>query len=856
MKLKFAKMCSALAVIAMLLQIAPFTASAQSSQVVPVSKTLLDTGNGCMVAGVSDEGTGKPDVPFIGFMPEDAKTVVYATGVESNDFFKFHPSPFPLFRFDAYSITDGQHWDICGDGLVDSWKRYFMDYVVPIFVAPISEDKKVVAQITTFCPFDESGNPVQAAIHSMKIYNKRQTDLEISAAFMGQEHIGITHYVEAFVYTGFARGNVNSLSTTYYFDGPDILSTMDDGGGVYGFMAADAESNFAFAAGMLGGAFETYATSEGTANDPYNQFSGSGSFNNVAMQTIGAGFQAPIMSNWINTALSATDPRYGGSKTFKIPPGGFAEFNCFTVLSDSEEKVKETISKLNAKSAGDWLESTMGFWSSFNAQLYDIEIPSEKLMAGLARAPAYVRGLNYFEIPGGTATVVTSHADYPISWLRDSAWQSLSMLYAGHPEETRKHILWAFRDAIPHGIGKHNYMANGELTPEIDYQLDQAIYPIFESYVYWRFTGDDSIFSESGVREGIMAIYDETQVRKHESLELYTSENRPSDDVCQYPYNVADMLMLAGVFDDLSEIMDKVYGDSNFATTLQQKAEGIRQNLKEKCTVELSPFGRIFVYETYLNGNYLTCDMANVPDISTGAWFGGIAYDDPIFMNTTAFIYSKENQYYYNYGEPYAELGDPHATGPWPLGAIAHMMANHTVEEAEHFVKWMETTCTGYFMWTESINAGDGSIRSRPFFAWPGCMYMITMISDVFGVREMDKTVSPCLPDSWQNAKYVPPKGLGVEVNGNTVKIYRDSEFVFQTERGVEVEFTDNGAEIQSDRDFKAGFVENGKAGLSDFDAGKHVIDAGGGGSFIPGFEFAFFIIAGAAAIIVQKKRK
>lgn len=369
----------------------------------------------------------------------------------------------------------------------------------------------------------------------------------------------------------------------------------------------------------------------------------------------------------------------------------------------------------------------------------------------------------------GTSYVFTG--DIPAMWLRDSCAQvrqylplakddsDVQRIIAGLVRKQLKYIQIdpyanAFNEA-PVRLEEIHHRDITELNGwvwERKYEIDSLCYPIQLSYLYWKTSGDDSLFDGEfkTVATIIMNLWTTEQrhmeqspyrfqrqdCRKTDTLKNngmgmpvnYTgmtwSAFRPSDDACTFGYLVPSNMFAVVVLRYLEEIATEVYEDAIFAEKVRRLKDEIDEGIQTYGVVNHPKYGKMYAYETDGFGNYNLMDDANVPSLLAIPYLGYTTADDPIYQNTRRFILSEENPYYY-VGEAAQGIGSPHTPHRyiWHIALSMQGLTASTKEEREQVLNLLVSTDadTGYMH--EGFDADDPNHFTREWFAWSNSLF-------------------------------------------------------------------------------------------------------------------------------------
>src|SRR5262245_7674076 len=367
----------------------------------------------------------------------------------------------------------------------------------------------------------------------------------------------------------------------------------------------------------------------------------------------------------------------------------------------------------------------------------------------------------------GTTFVITG--DIPAMWLRDSAAQvrpylalapadaEIADLLEGVVRRQLRYILHdPYANAFNEEPNSHGHQQDlTEMSPlvwERKYEVDSLCYPIQLAYLLWQATGRTSHFDQTfrDAAKSIVEVWRREQ-RHHEGspyrferlntipidtlshggwgspvaeTEMTWSGFRPSDDACTYGYLVPSNMFAVVLLGYLAEIATQVLGDAALTAEAEQLRDTIEAGIQTYAKIEHPRYGTIYAYETDGHGNHHLMDDANVPSLLSLPYLGYCAKDDPIYLNTRAFILSPDNPYFYR-GAVAEGVGSPHT----PAGYIWHIalsMQGLTAAdpaERERILDLLERTDAGTDLMHEGFSFDDPSQFTRPWFAWANSLF-------------------------------------------------------------------------------------------------------------------------------------
>jgi uncharacterized protein len=370
-------------------------------------------------------------------------------------------------------------------------------------------------------------------------------------------------------------------------------------------------------------------------------------------------------------------------------------------------------------------------------------------------------------MPDGTTFVITG--DIPAMWLRDSAAQVRPYLVLAAQDQgvaamiagvVRRQMFYITIDPYANAF---NAEPNGRRWDDADetemndwlwerkYEVDSLCYPLQLAYLLWRATGStehfDTTFREAA---GLILRVWRREQRHAESPYRFVRRNcpptdtlshdgrgapvaetgmtwsgfRPSDDACVYGYLVPANMFAVVALGYLAEIAAGPLAEPALADDARALAAEIRAGIEHFATLEHPQHGRIYAYETDGLGNYTLMDDANVPSLLSLPYLGWCAPDDPLYLNTRAFVLSPDNPFFFR-GSAAEGVGSPH-TPPRYIWHIALAMQGLTAAdpaERERMLELMERTDAGAGMMHEGFDVDDPGRFTRPWFSWANMMY-------------------------------------------------------------------------------------------------------------------------------------
>ncbi|PLT44022.1 hypothetical protein B8V81_2453 [Paenibacillus pasadenensis] len=371
-------------------------------------------------------------------------------------------------------------------------------------------------------------------------------------------------------------------------------------------------------------------------------------------------------------------------------------------------------------------------------------------------------------MPDGTTFVITG--DIPAMWLRDSVEQVIHYVPLAKDDAglqrileglIRRHMAMILIDPYANAFNESANDWHWNTTDETDmgpwvwerkFELDSICFSFRLAYAYWQETKHTAIFDTDFKRAMRAAIDLWKREQRHfeQSPYRFVRDNgipedslrnkglgmpvnytgmiwsgfRPSDDACDFHYNIPANMFAVVTMRQMQEIAEWVFRDMALVKELADLAAEVEHGIRLYGIFRHPQFGPIYAYETDGYGNHCLMDDAGTPGLMSIPYFGYAAADDPIYLNTRRFALSSENPYYFE-GKQAKGIGSPHT----PDGYIWHMalsMQGLTAisdEEKLAMIDLLEATDadTGYMH--EGFHSDDPSVFTRKWFAWSNSLF-------------------------------------------------------------------------------------------------------------------------------------
>ncbi len=368
----------------------------------------------------------------------------------------------------------------------------------------------------------------------------------------------------------------------------------------------------------------------------------------------------------------------------------------------------------------------------------------------------------------GTTFVITG--DIPASWLRDSVEQIIHYVPIANNDLDLKHIISGlikrhiqyihidpYANAFNESANDWHWNATDitEMSPwvwERKFEIDSLCFVVRMAFTYWQETGVTDFFDaefKSALRI-IMDLFKREQRHFEHSPYRFTRNNgihgdslrnsglgmpvnytgmiwsgfRPSDDACDFHYNIPGNMFAVVALRQMQEFAEWVFRDTDLLAELKELEIEVDYGIKLYGIYRHPEFGPIYAYETDGFGNYCLMDDAGTPGLISIPYLGYVAADDPIYQNTRRFALSKENPFYYE-GTAAKGIGSPHTPQNyiWHMALSMQGITAQTVEEKLELVALLENTDADTGFMHEGFHADDPTVFTRSWFAWSNSLF-------------------------------------------------------------------------------------------------------------------------------------
>lgn len=370
--------------------------------------------------------------------------------------------------------------------------------------------------------------------------------------------------------------------------------------------------------------------------------------------------------------------------------------------------------------------------------------------------------------PDGTTFILTG--DIPAMWLRDSVEQIVHYIPLAKEDEDLQRIISGLIQAHMASIlidpyaNAFNETANdwhwnatdktdmGPSVWERKFEVDSICFSIRMAYLYWKETNQTDIFN-ADFKKAMLAIIELWRTeQRHAERSPYRFERdngilddtlqndglgmpvnytgmiwsgfRPSDDACEFHYNIPQNLFAAVSLRQMAEMAEWVFRDMDMLKELNKLEQQVRLGVERYGIYRHPEYGPIYAYETDGFGNYSLMDDAGTPGLLSIPYLDPEMADSEVYRNTRRFALSRSNPFYYE-GKVARGIGSPH-TPPnyvWHMALSMQGLTADTAEEKLEMIAMLEATDadTGYMH--EGFHVDDPTQFTRSWFVWSNSLF-------------------------------------------------------------------------------------------------------------------------------------
>ena len=442
--------------------------------------------------------------------------------------------------------------------------------------------------------------------------------------------------------------------------------------------------------------------------------------------------QTAFPAEWVNESISVNDATYV-SKRPSLEKRAF-------VSSTVERKLDEVVAKI----ADDKLK-----WMFINCFPNTLDTTVK------------------FKMRDGYPDTFVITGDINAMWLRDSSAQVQNYLSLAAEDEALREMIKGlinrqldcilvdpYANAFNDGPTAAGWQTDGtEMRKEVNerkWEIDSLCYPIRLIYLYWKATGDTSIFTAKWEKAMALVLKTFQEQQRKESDGPYSFERhtgnaigtlvnrtgnpvnpvgmvvssfRPSDDATIFGFLVPSNMFIVASMRQLSEIIRTTGNGKNLLNQTERLKKEVDEAIQKYGIVNHPVFGKIYAYEVDGYGMVNLMDDANVPSLLSMSYLGYPA-DRETMENTRKMILSEGNPYYYK-GKAASGIGSPHTPSGyiWPIALAMEGLTSDSREEKKRILDTLVSTTGGTGMIHEGFSADNPEKYTREWFSWANAMY-------------------------------------------------------------------------------------------------------------------------------------
>lgn len=358
----------------------------------------------------------------------------------------------------------------------------------------------------------------------------------------------------------------------------------------------------------------------------------------------------------------------------ELPPGERARIALYVAVSAEADGACTTVVDLQRRGADGLLKETRRWLMARLRPVPDTTL-SERLNLNL--------WFNYFFAAGRAidteelAMVTSRSPRYYVSaafWARDAFLWSFPGALLTDPERAREMVLAGFGRYLANA-GIHSLYIDGTVLYP-GFELDELCAYLLALEQYVRATDDWGILEETGlggtqrVFDGVTRLERLLEGQRHPERQLYATFLSPTDDPVTHPYLTYNNAMAWRAWRALAPLK-RQRGDSLGEWRANQRAAQLRETVRRHCIVD-GPRGPMFAWAL---DDRRRAQLLDQPpgSLQLLAYYGFCEEDDPVYLNTVAWIHSSDNPDYVS--GPFGGPACPHAPHPWPLAAAYDLLA-------------------------------------------------------------------------------------------------------------------------------------------------------------------------------------
>ncbi len=377
----------------------------------------------------------------------------------------------------------------------------------------------------------------------------------------------------------------------------------------------------------------------------------------------------------------------------------------------------------------------------------------------------------FYSEPNGRPDTYVITGDIDAMWLRDSSAQVFPYLQFTREDNALHKLIAGVINKQTHFILKDPY-ANAfynddteiskwkksdrtDMKPGIHerkWEIDSLCYPIRLAYHFWKQTGDTTPFDASWKEAIALTLKTFKEQQRKEGKGPYSFQRetswatdgvpmagygypvrpnglicsmfRPSDDATIFAYLIPSNFFAVVSLKQAAEMVSKISKDAKLAAALTALATEVESALKKHAVATHPQFGKLYAFEVNGYGSAVLMDDANVPSLLGLPYLGAVSTNDPLYVNTRKFVWSKENPFFFK-GSAGEGIGGPHIGLDmiWPMSLIMKALTSHNDAEIRQCIQTLQKSHGGTGFMHESFHKDDPKNFTRPWFAWTNTLF-------------------------------------------------------------------------------------------------------------------------------------
>ena len=352
--------------------------------------------------------------------------------------------------------------------------------------------------------------------------------------------------------------------------------------------------------------------------------------------------------------------------------------------------------------------------------------------------------------PDGTTFVSTG--DIGMEWLRDSSATMTPYIGLAVSDPYVRSMLRGtiVRQARYITLDPYaNAFTADYRVAERKFEMDSLLYPVWFAYLYWKATGDRSVFTPE-VQKAFTRVLETLRTEQHHETRSHYRHGelanggkgtnvaftglvwtgfRPSDDAARYQYNIPDNMFAVVVLRDLTDVEKNVYRNKAASENAWGLSVQIQRAIERNGLINVPGIGRIYAYEVDGYGHANLMDDANIPSLLSIPYFGYVDAKDVVYKSTRQFVLSSRNPYFFS-GKFAQGVGSPHTPHGyiWPLSLVVQVLTSTDQNEINRVMGYIAASDTGDHLLHESFDANWPQSFTRRDFAWPNALFAQLML--------------------------------------------------------------------------------------------------------------------------------